>query len=175
MLDQITHDPRAAATPSQLRWADEHKARQSRFVRRSLNVPAFTPADKTVRPDSVPAPKQEATPKGPWFWIVCEIDAVGQRPRVDEIILAVCRYYDVARDELISPRRTASIVLPRHVIMYLARKMTLQSLPEIGRRLGDRDHTTILHGIRRITKLRETDSSLSEDIDTIAHALGGVA
>ncbi len=175
----FTHDPRADATPSQLRWADERKARQARFVRRSLNATEFTPADKTCHavklprePDLPEAPP--APPKEPWFFIVYEMDAIGQRPRVEDIIRIVARYYNVARDEILSARRTASIVRPRQVAMYLARFLTLKSLPEIGRHIGDRDHTTILSGVNKIARLRKTDPGLSEDIDTIAHALGGV-
>jgi hypothetical protein len=82
------------------------------------------------------------------------------RPTVRAIMAVVCRRYDVSREDMLSPRRELRYVTPRHIIMYLARKLTPASLPEIGRLLGGRDHTTILHGTRKIGALRATDRKL---------------
>ena len=65
----------------------------------------------------------------------------------------VARQYNVSRSDLLSSRRTANVVRPRQVAMYLAKTLTLRSLPEIGRRFGGRDHTTVLHAVRKIEAL----------------------
>lgn len=92
-------------------------------------------------------------------------------PSVQTIIKTVCVYYRVTLAELCSQRRVLHIVRPRHVAMYLAKHLTLRSLPDIGRRLGGRDHTTILSGIRRIEQLRRSDPKLDEDITVLTALL----
>jgi hypothetical protein len=81
--------------------------------------------------------------------------------RIVDIQKAVCRKFKVSRLDMISERRTKDIVLPRHVAMYLARKMTLHSIPEIGRRFGGRDHTTVLFAIAKIDRMKNSDLGLS--------------
>jgi chromosomal replication initiator protein len=92
--------------------------------------------------------------------------------RIDEVQIACARYYRVARNDIISARRTAAIVRPRQVGYYLSKSLTLKSLPEIGRRFGDRDHTSVLSGIRKITHLMKSDAQLAEDIKNITRLLG---
>src|SRR5262249_3928224 len=70
-----------------------------------------------------------------------------------------------SRADLLSSRRTANVVRPRQVAMYLAKTLTLRSLPEIGRRFGGRDHTTELHAVRKIENLVGTNSALAEEIE----------
>ena len=79
---------------------------------------------------------------------------------IKEIQAAVAEHYRVLVSDMIAFRRTADVVLPRHVAMYLAKKLTHRSLPEIGRLFGMRDHTTVLHAVRKIDALLETDSAL---------------
>ena len=74
-----------------------------------------------------------------------------KRVRIEDIQRVVSRHYNVSRQELVSDRRTRVIVKPRQIAMYLAKTMTPRSFPEIGRRFGGRDHTTVLHAVR--TKL----------------------
>lgn len=88
-------------------------------------------------------------------------------PSVRDIQLAVCKHFDVKLLDMMSKRRTADIVKPRQVAMYLAKTMTLKSLPDIGRRFGGRDHTTALHAIRKIDGLVELDGDIARDIATI--------
>jgi chromosomal replication initiator protein len=83
----------------------------------------------------------------------------------------VARQYNVSRADLLSSRRTANVVRPRQVAMYLAKTLTLRSLPEIGRRFGGRDHTTVLHAVRKIENLVHTDSSLAEEIELLKRQL----
>jgi chromosomal replication initiator protein len=86
------------------------------------------------------------------------------RIRIDDILKIVGRHYNVARSDLLSPRRARSIVRPRQVGMYLAKKLTPRSLPEIGRRFGGRDHSTVLHAVRKIEELILTDEHLAREV-----------
>ena len=86
------------------------------------------------------------------------------RVRIDDILKVVGRHYNVARADLLSPRRARSIVRPRQVGMYLAKKLTPRSLPEIGRRFGGRDHSTVLHAVRKIEELMLVDEQLAREV-----------
>jgi chromosomal replication initiator protein len=86
------------------------------------------------------------------------------RVRIDDILKVVGRHYNVARADLLSPRRAQSIVRPRQVGMYLAKKLTSRSLPEIGRRFGGRDHSTVLHAVRKIEELMQSDDRLAREV-----------
>ena len=79
---------------------------------------------------------------------------------VESIIQLVCEVENISRNEIISHRRKAHILLPRHIAYYLAYKCTSHSLPQISTSFGDRDHTTIIHGRERIAKLRLIDKEL---------------
>ncbi len=86
------------------------------------------------------------------------------RIKIDDILKIVGRHFSVARTDLLSPRRARSIVVPRQVGMYLAKKMTSRSLPEIGRRFGGRDHSTVLHAVRKIDDQIKTDDRLAKEV-----------
>ncbi|MFS8036393.1 chromosomal replication initiator protein DnaA [Xanthobacter sp. AM11] len=90
-----------------------------------------------------------------------------KRVRVDDILRIVSKHYNVTRADLLSQRRTATVVKPRQIAMYLAKTLTLRSLPEIGRRFGGRDHTTVLHAVRKIDGLVATDRALAEEIEVL--------
>jgi hypothetical protein len=81
--------------------------------------------------------------------------------RITDIQDAVCTVYGIKKLDMLSKRRTANLVMPRHVAMYLAKEMTECSLPEIGYRFSGRDHTTVLHAHRRIMGLRAADPALN--------------
>lgn len=83
---------------------------------------------------------------------------------ISEIQAAVCEKYRIPINEVMSHRRTAEVVRARHVAMYLARKLTTRSLPEIGRRFGGKDHTVIIHACRKIERLRNEDQTLDGEI-----------
>ena len=72
-----------------------------------------------------------------------------------------------------SARRARAVARPRQVAMYLAKQLTPRSLPEIGRKFGGRDHTTVMYAIRKIEELRAIDAVLSEDIETLRRLLHG--
>lgn len=86
------------------------------------------------------------------------------RIKIDDILKVVGRHYNVARQDILSPRRARSVVIPRQVGMYLAKKMTARSLPEIGRRFGGRDHSTVLHAVRKIDEQIKTDERLAREV-----------
>lgn len=92
---------------------------------------------------------------------------------IDEIMKKVCEYYNIRMTDMVSPRRSRSIARPRQMAMYLAKKLTPRSYPEIGRKFGGRDHTTILHGVRKIETLITTDSQIAEDAVILQRKLEG--
>jgi chromosomal replication initiator protein len=86
------------------------------------------------------------------------------RMRIDDILQIISKHYSVSRPDLLSPRRARSIVRPRQIGMYLAKKLTSRSLPEIGKRFGGRDHSTVLHAVRKIEELLKADEKLAREI-----------
>ncbi len=94
-----------------------------------------------------------------------------KRVKIEDIQRIVARQYNVSRSDLLSSRRTANVVRPRQVAMYLAKTLTLRSLPEIGRRFGGRDHTTVLHAVRKIEGLVGHDAMLADEIEVLKRQL----
>jgi len=94
-----------------------------------------------------------------------------RRVKIEDIQRIVARHFNVSRGDLLSSRRTANVVRPRQIAMYLAKTLTLRSLPEIGRRFGGRDHTTVLHAVRKIEHQVGSDAVLAEEIETLKRQL----
>jgi chromosomal replication initiator protein len=90
---------------------------------------------------------------------------------VEEIQRKVAEHYNIRLSDMIGPKRVRTIARPRQIAMYLAKTMTTRSLPDIGRRFGGRDHTTIMHGVRKVEELRDSDPQLSEDLDLLRRLL----
>ncbi|MCO6187393.1 chromosomal replication initiator protein DnaA [Rhizobium sp. L1K21] len=90
-----------------------------------------------------------------------------RRVRIEDIQRVVARHYNVSRQELVSNRRTRVIVKPRQIAMYLSKTLTPRSFPEIGRRFGGRDHTTVLHAVRKIEELITADQKLNHEIELL--------
>jgi chromosomal replication initiator protein len=90
-----------------------------------------------------------------------------KRVRIEDIQRIVARHYNVSRQELVSNRRTRVIVKPRQVAMYLSKMLTPRSFPEIGRRFGGRDHTTVLHAVRKIEELIGADTKLGHEVELL--------
>ncbi len=90
---------------------------------------------------------------------------------IEEIQRKVAEHYNIRLSDMIGPKRLRNIARPRQVAMYLAKQLTSRSLPEIGRRFGGRDHTTIMHGVRKIEELMATDSQLSDDLQLLKRLL----
>ena len=98
-----------------------------------------------------------------------------KRVRIEDIQRIVARHYNVSKTELLSNRRTRTIVKPRQVAMYLAKVMTPRSLPEIGRRFGGRDHTTVLHAVRKIEGLSDTDNTIAQELELLKRLISDQA
>ncbi|WP_309665663.1 chromosomal replication initiator protein DnaA [Tabrizicola sp.] len=92
---------------------------------------------------------------------------------IEEIQRKVAEHYNIRLSDMIGPKRLRNIARPRQVAMYLAKQLTPRSLPEIGRRFGGRDHTTIMHGVRKIEELMAIDSQLSDDLQLLRRLLQG--
>jgi chromosomal replication initiator protein len=90
---------------------------------------------------------------------------------VEEIQRKVSEYYNIRLSDIIGPKRLRSYARPRQVAMYLCKQLTSRSLPEIGRRFGGRDHTTVMHGVKRIEELKVTDGQIAEDVEMLRRAL----
>ncbi|TIX77479.1 MAG: chromosomal replication initiator protein DnaA, partial [Mesorhizobium sp.] len=98
-----------------------------------------------------------------------------KRVRIEDIQRIVARHYNVSKTELLSNRRTRTIVKPRQVAMYLSKVMTPRSLPEIGRRFGGRDHTTVLHAVRKIEDLSGVDNTLAQELELLRRLINDQA
>ncbi|ANT60283.1 chromosomal replication initiation protein DnaA [Salipiger sp. CCB-MM3] len=90
---------------------------------------------------------------------------------IEEIQRKVADHYNIRLSDLIGPKRVRNFARPRQVAMYLCKQLTARSLPEIGRRFGGRDHTTVMHGVKRIEELRMQDSQIADDIELLRRAL----
>jgi len=96
-----------------------------------------------------------------------------RRISIDEIQTKVSEHYRIRKAEMTSARRAREVARPRQVAMYLSKQLTPRSLPEIGRRFGGRDHTTVIHAVRRIEQLRSEDQELDNDIRLLTRQLEG--
>ena len=90
---------------------------------------------------------------------------------VEDIQRKVAEHYNIRLSDMHSPRRARAVARPRQVAMYLAKQLTTRSLPEIGRKFGGRDHTTVIHAVRKIEELRGGDATLSEDVELLKRLL----
>ena len=90
---------------------------------------------------------------------------------IDEIIRKVADHYNLRMSDLLSARRARQVARPRQVAMYLSKTLTSKSLPEIGRRFGGRDHTTVIHAVRKIEELKKTDNQIAEDVELLRRML----
>jgi len=99
--------------------------------------------------------------------------ASDRRVSIEEIQKHVAEHFNIRLADMSSPRRARSVARPRQVAMYLAKHLTSRSLPEIGRKFGGRDHTTVMHAIRKIEELSGADTTMAEDIRMIRRTLEG--
>ena len=90
---------------------------------------------------------------------------------VDKIQNIVSSFYNIPLNEMLSQRRSRPLARPRQIAMFLAKKMTTRSLPEIGRRFANRDHTTVIHAVKTITRLSEQDDEMKKNISQIKSLL----
>ncbi len=96
-----------------------------------------------------------------------------RRITVDEIQKTVAEHFNMKQADLLSERRTRAIARPRQIAMYLCKQHTTRSYPDIGRRFGGRDHTTVLHGVRKIEELLPADDQIARDVEALTRKLRG--
>jgi chromosomal replication initiator protein len=96
-----------------------------------------------------------------------------RRVTIEEIQKQVAAHFNVRVADMHSARRARSVARPRQVAMYLAKQLTARSLPEIGRKFGGRDHTTVMHAVRKVEELRDQDAAFAEDLDLLRRMLEG--
>jgi chromosomal replication initiation ATPase DnaA len=171
MLNSAIHDPRAHSTPSQRLRAAQHLERMRRFSDAALNqsiqpmpraVPSEPPADPIPDAMLALAHDQFDRMKMP----------ITQVQAIQRAVLA--HFPDVTMRDIKSARRTKNVVLPRQLAMYMVRKLTLLSLPAIGRRFGGRDHTTAIHAVNKIAGRIKVDPVLAAQAADIESSLAKV-
>ena len=96
-----------------------------------------------------------------------------RRVTIEDIQRRVADHYNLRIADILSPRRARPVARPRQIAMYLAKALTQHSLPEIGRKFGGRDHTTIIHGVRKVEELMERDANLAADVDSLRRLIAG--
>jgi chromosomal replication initiator protein len=99
--------------------------------------------------------------------------ASDRRITIEEIQKKVAEHFNIKLAEMASARRSRQVARPRQVAMYLAKQLTSRSLPEIGRKFGGRDHTTVMHAVKKVEELKASDQSFSEDVDLLRRMLQG--
>jgi len=163
-------------TPTAQAAIDRHRRFHERIAQKAAELELRKPPPPAAPDPDPPSPETDLfkqwmdqwnshpTRTG-WFSISEEIQP--SFPSIALIVRIVCQYYNVPKNGLLSARRTANLVRPRQVGMYLAKEFTKRSLPEIGRRFGGRDHTTVLHAVRVIGLRKETDPDLAAEIEML--------
>jgi len=101
------------------------------------------------------------------------IRAHDRRVTIEEIQKKVAQHFNIRTSDMHSARRARSVARPRQVAMYLAKQLTSRSLPEIGRKFGGRDHTTVMHAVKKVEELRERDATFAEDVELLRRMLEG--
>jgi hypothetical protein len=162
---------------------EAHKARLKRMAARGVAQSApetgsWCPSKLHVaRPYPAPRYRLDRDYERAWAFEILGVVARDDRPaprlKVEHIQRAAAQHFGISRDEMLSREHVHALSRPRHVAMYLARKLTTKSYPEIGRHFGGRDHATVLHAVRRIEDLLTQDAELAASVDHIRATLVG--
>jgi chromosomal replication initiator protein len=99
------------------------------------------------------------------------LKAHDRRVTIEEIQRKVAEHWNIRLTDMSSARRARNVARPRQVAMYLAKQLTSRSLPDIGRRFGNRDHTTVMHAVQRVTELMSHDASFADDVELLRRML----
>ena len=99
------------------------------------------------------------------------IRASQRKITMDDIQRKVADYYNLRLSDLLSARRSRTIARPRQIAMYLSKILTTRSLPEIGRKFGGRDHTTVIHAVKKVEDLRVSDVAIDEEVEVLRRSL----
>lgn len=173
-------------TPTQLAAHDRHLRFERSIVEKAAALqraklktvdPSFEAmtcameAERAALDSVAPASAKSAvTPAGCWFEILPP-----SQPTIDTICREICKYYGLSKSEFLSHRRSREVVRPRQVAMYLANQLTRMSYPKIGRRIGNRDHTTVMHAVKLISRLMLMDWELAYDVAVLFELVTGEA
>lgn len=177
----VLHDPKAVTTPLQLAEQLAHRDRQQRIA---LAARRAKVVDEPLKPGAelieewrerqkqipLPATVEEAPEVSP-----ATVEVMPTFPTIAKVQREVAKFYDIGLNELFSIRRTAAVVRRRQIAMYLCRVVTQRSMPEIARRFGGMDHTTILHAVNKIGGLVATDAALASEVGSIKAIILGDA
>jgi chromosomal replication initiation ATPase DnaA len=139
-----------------------HQARQRRIKAAAVGQHAIEVAKIDDEQVDILEKRWAERQRENWFSIVEE--TTPYRPSIACIQAAAITHFGLSRAEFFSERRTHDVVVPRQIAMYLAKIFTIRSLPEIGRRFGGKDHTTVLHAVRKIESLIKTDWLIAYDV-----------
>jgi chromosomal replication initiator protein len=97
--------------------------------------------------------------------------AQDRRVTIEEIQKKVAEHFNIRMADMVSSRKQRAIARPRQIAMYLAKRLTSRSLPEIGRKFGGRDHTTVMHAVRKVEELMSLDPAFAEDVELLERML----
>ncbi len=141
------------------RIADQEEASPRELIGMFTKIATY--ADLTKKPVTLEFAEETISQRG----------APAKKTGIEEIQRKTAEFYKLDLRDLHSKERSRRVARPRQVAMYLSRELTMRSLPEIGRRFGDRDHTTVLHACRRIEELCSTDAVLKQEVDFLKQVL----
>jgi hypothetical protein len=138
--------------------------------------PYQPPVEIKPEPVAIPIVEREPEPEPIPVVVVAppRTDAEPAVPTLATIIQCVCRRYRVSAIDIKSARRTAAVVLPRQIVFYFGRSLTLLSLPQIGRLCGGKDHTSVLHGVRKIARLAQLDADLAQELKDLEAEIAAI-
>lgn len=184
MQSSALYDPSRSLTPSQRLAAAAHNIRRAKIQARAVSEKATKVVTFEIpnTPFGVAKLREEYHPAKPepivihrmWFEdLIIEAERHIRKAKVPDIIKATAFHFGFSQTDLLKGGRTKDLVLPRHIAMFIAYRVTEHSLPEIGRRFGGYDHTSILHGRDRIRHLIKTDVEVARHVDTIMRAIPG--
>lgn len=180
----VIHDPVTASTPGQLAESERRKERLQRIQSSAFHYVAPQPIEPVKIEIEDHQPEQTSIEvracNGQIVIVtqdqIAEARAIFERATsnivtVEKIQRAVCARFGIKRSDMLSVRRTKDLVVPRQVAMYLAKTLTLKSLPEIGRRFCGKDHTTVLHAVRKMQALVNRDDTIRSVVDDLKAVL----
>jgi hypothetical protein len=187
MQTSAIHDPYSAAGPSARERAEARRQRLARIAQRAYGAP------KEAQPQKIEIKEYpsgdtaiEVTACNGQVVIVTEKQVAearavfesvtnfgGGSTSIDKIQRVVCKKFGLTRIDFLSRRRTRDLVIPRQIAMYLCKTLTFKSLPEIGRRFNGKDHTTVLHAVRKIAHMVQTDEKIRDFVAELQIELGG--
>lgn len=149
---------------------DMHRARQDRLIRMGARPPRLVVVDRKPEPPTLIHPQCEDWTfdrMQEWMFAVEEFVEPPAKFSIEGIKKAVAKHFGIRLIDMCSERRAPKLTVPRQISFYLCRELTGRSFPEIGRRHGDRDHTTVMHGIGKITRLCAENGDWREIISQV--------